>query len=67
MISAIGELAGAAHRQAPRQCLSRLQEKLLETADPVDLLIARLAERLGLGSGDGAKWEYGPDEIALFA
>src|SRR5580693_204918 len=41
---AIGECAGAHDPQVQRQCLGKLQESLLKTRDPVDLLIARLAE-----------------------
>jgi hypothetical protein len=67
MIVAVGESAGAADPQAQRQCIGKLQENLLRTHEPVDLLIARLAERLGLGSGGGLNWECASEEISLFA
>jgi hypothetical protein len=67
IVIAIGEWCGDPDAQAQRQCLGKLQENLLKTGDPVDLLIARLAEKLGLGSGGGANWEYGSEEISLFA
>jgi hypothetical protein len=35
-----------------QRCLSRLQARLLESRDPVDPLIARLAQSLGIGSQD---------------
>jgi hypothetical protein len=53
---AIGELQSAAHPQERHRCLANLQERLLKTRDPVDELIARLAENLGLGSGSGPQW-----------
>jgi hypothetical protein len=50
---AIGELERASHPQKRHTCLASLQERLLTINDPVDQLIARLAEKLGLGSGTG--------------
>jgi hypothetical protein len=67
LMTAIGELDDASNPQAQRQCLGKLQDNLLKTGDPVDLLISRLAERLGLGSGGGLNWEYGSEERSLFA
>ena len=49
---AIDELRHAPQEQ--QQCLAKLQERLLETLDPVDQLIARLAETLGLGQESAA-------------
>jgi hypothetical protein len=57
VIVAIGELECAPRPQDRHQCLATLQEKLLKTRDPVDQMIARLAESLGLGSRSTAKWE----------
>jgi hypothetical protein len=54
---AIGELECAARAQDRHQCLATLQERLLKTRDPVDHMIARLAETLGLGSRSAAKWD----------
>jgi hypothetical protein len=67
MIIAVGEFGGAADPRAQRQCLGKLQENLLQTHEPVDLLIAHLAERLGLGSGGDPNWECASEEISLFA
>jgi hypothetical protein len=64
---AIGEFEGVSHPQTQRQCLSKLQENLLKTREPVDLLIARLAEKLGLGRASSQNWDYGSEEIPLFA
>jgi hypothetical protein len=50
-----------------RQCLIKLQNNLLKTRDPVDPLIARLAEKLRLGSGGRRNWEKGTEEIAIVA
>jgi hypothetical protein len=57
MKAAIGELERAPRPQDRHQCLVTLQERLLKTRDPVDQMIARLAESLGLGSRSTAKWE----------
>jgi hypothetical protein len=51
MVVAIGELEGASHLQTRHKHLASLQAHLLKTRDPVDELIARFAENLGLGSG----------------
>jgi hypothetical protein len=67
IIAAIDELGGASHSAAHRHCLGKLQENLLKVREPVDLLIARLAEKLGLGCADGLNWEYGSQDIPLFA
>jgi hypothetical protein len=67
LMVAIGEIDDTSNPQVQRQCLGKLQEKLLKTRDPVDLLISRLAEKLGLGSGGGLNWEYGSEEASLFA
>jgi hypothetical protein len=67
LIIAIGEFEGVSHPQTQRQCLGKLQDNLLKTREPVDLLIARLAQKLGLGRAGGPNWDYGSEEIPLFA
>lgn len=67
MVIAIGELADAPDPQAQRHCLGKLQENLLGTGDPVDQLIAGLAERLGLGSSSGLSWGHGSEKISRTA
>ena len=57
MMVAINELERAPRPQDRHQCLVTLQERLLKTRDPVDQMIARLAESLGLGSRSTPKWE----------
>jgi hypothetical protein len=57
LIVAIRELECASHPLDRHQCLATLQERLLKTRDPVDQMIARLAETLGLGSRCSPKWE----------
>lgn len=51
MVVAIGELEGASHPQTRHTHLASLQARLLKTRDPVDELIARFAQNLGLGPG----------------
>ena len=51
MVDAIGELEGASLPQTRYQYLTSLQLRLLTTPDPVDELIARFAQNLGLASG----------------
>jgi hypothetical protein len=50
MVVAIGELEGASHPQTQHKSLASLQIRLLNIHEPVDELIARFAENLGLGS-----------------
>lgn len=50
LIVAIGELEATSHRQVRDNCVAALQERLLKSRDPVDQLIARFTETLGLGS-----------------
>ena len=47
--AAIDELQRASYPHQQVQCLAKLQERLLKTLEPVDQLIARLAETLSLG------------------
>jgi hypothetical protein len=51
MAVAIEELEGASLPQTRYQYLTSLQLRLLTTPDPVDELIARFAQNLGLASG----------------
>lgn len=51
MVVAISELEGTSLPQTRYQYLTSLQLRLLTTPDPVDELIARFAQNLGLGSG----------------
>jgi hypothetical protein len=52
IIVAINELEGTSDPQEQHQCLAKLQEQLLSTPDPVDHLIAHLAQTLGWGAGE---------------
>lgn len=65
VIAAIVELKLASQPQVQHQCVTKLQERLLGTRDPVDQLIARLAETLSFGSESGAKHVFEPIETAL--
>jgi hypothetical protein len=65
MFVAIGELQRAAHPQQRHGCVATLQERLLKTGDPVDQLIARLAENLGLGLGSSSKWAPASEVISI--
>jgi hypothetical protein len=56
MMMTLGELDTTSHPQARHDCVAALQERLLNTVDPVDRLIARLAENLGLGSPRQVSW-----------
>jgi hypothetical protein len=49
IIVAVQELECDSIPQQQQRCLSRLQSRLLEARDPVDSLIARLAQSLGIG------------------
>lgn len=63
LIVAIDELKRTANSQEQHQCLAKLQERLLGTRDPVDELIARLAETLGWGSKGGLRDLFAPKAI----
>jgi hypothetical protein len=67
VIAAIGELEDASRPQDPYECLVNLQEQLLDSNDPVDQLIAALAEKLGLDSGGGPRFVFESEAIALSA
>jgi hypothetical protein len=54
LIAAVGDFEHASHPQDRHRCLASLQERLLKTREPVDQLVARAAEKLGLGSGSGS-------------
>ncbi len=49
IVVAVKELECDSIAQQHQRCLSRLQARLLESRDPVDSLIARLAQTLGIG------------------
>jgi hypothetical protein len=67
IIIAIGEFECASHPQAIQQCLATLQENLLKTHEPVDQLIARLAEKLGLASGGRQNAMRASENISIVA
>jgi len=50
LVSALREYAACAGPPARRRCLDLLQERLAGTQEPVDFLIAELADRLGMSA-----------------
>ena len=67
VIVAVGELEDASSAQGRLKCLTALQDRLLRTREPVDRLIARLAESLGIGSGSPPDWDAAPEMLSLSA
>jgi hypothetical protein len=67
MIIAIDELALSSHSQVQDSALAALQERLLKTADPVDRLIARLAENLGLAAKSETHWSSASERVLIRA
>jgi hypothetical protein len=50
LVRGLGELAASPGPAACQRCLEELQERLGNTQDPVDLLIAGMADRLGIST-----------------
>jgi hypothetical protein len=67
VIVAVGELEGASSAQGRLRCLTALQDRLLKTKEPVDHLIARLAENLGIGSDTHPGWDTASEMISISA
>jgi hypothetical protein len=68
MVLAIAELEGTSVPQTRHEHLATLQVLLLKTGDPVDELITRFAQKLGLGSGDsGFRNSQSPEHDVGFA
>jgi len=62
MVLAIAELEGTSIAQTRHEHLATLQVLLLKTGDPVDELIVRFAQKLGLGAGDSGFRNSQPPE-----
>lgn len=65
--AAVRELEGVSSAQGRLRCLTALQERLLRIKEPVDHLIARLADSLGIGSNTSRDWNSAPDMLSISA
>jgi len=50
LVRGLAELAASTGPAACQRCLETLQERLVGTQDPVDMLIAGMADRLGISA-----------------